>query len=194
MQWADHGDVCKKDDLSNRAGTLQTWLFLKRMIAWVQRKYIFRGDNTAICDAIQKVYGLWDNPMLWNLNESSDQTWQSALPLPLQKLHSILTNLFLGKYNQSLKSLLANTLTSALKPEDYVACKEVQPSWAEFEKIYRKYIGEPDDEAVEITETKKKVVEEAKGDAGADTLEKLQSDATIQANQFLKKQLVIQLQ
>lgn len=189
MMWQDSGDVVKKDDLTSRSGSLQVWLFLRRLVGWVQKKYNFRGENAEVCRAIEKVQDLWACPLQWKVAADSDLSWTSALPVPLQKIHDILTKTFLGSHDDALKGLLANVVT-VLQPEDFLASKKLKPHMEDFEKSYKKYMGEeevaPDDAAAKTNAEKEANAEGSQ----PDSLEKLQADAKTQADQLLQKRFV----
>ena len=182
------GEVCAKSDLSHRAGPIMTWLFCKRLSGHFRRKYQFRGETPELAKLVERAWEMIESPLLC-LDESESMAWQSALPLPMQKMVELTRRVFSGRHNPSLKGMLQNC-PNQLQPGDFLSSPQVKKENDELETSYKHYIGEsaePDEEK----DKKEEKAQAKKEEASEDTLQQLFADAKVQAGDLLARRCVL---
>ena len=180
MLRSDTADVGTKADFTGKAGHIQLWLFLRKLLVYMKKRLLYRPGSDEESALMQKAWEITDDPVLLTAKQT-DLSWRMALPEFMLRAMNFLQGCMVGNHNETLKGSLAGSV-GPLQVESFLEAGSVKAVWIEIESSLAKANGEPE-ERTPPTEQEKTKAEQAKEKQKEkqDTLKVLQADALEEA-------------
>ncbi|CAE7650481.1 unnamed protein product [Symbiodinium sp. CCMP2592] len=192
MLRSDTADVGTKSDFTAKAGHIQVWLFLRKLLVYMKKRLLYRAASDEEAALMQRAWELADDPVALCIpTKQGDVSWRSGLPDFMMRAMNFLQGCMVGKHNETLKGSLGGSI-GPLQVESFLEAGSVKAVWTEIESSLAKANGEPE-ERTPATEQEKSKAEQAKQKLKdkQDSLKVLQADALEEAERLHDQRSVL---
>lgn len=191
MLRSDTADVGTKADFTAKAGHIQLWLFLRKLLFYMKKRLLYRPSSDEEASLMQKAWELTDDPVSLCAKQGDDVNLTLGLPDFMLRAMNFLQGCMVGKHNETLKGSLAGSM-GPLQVESFLEAGSVKSVWSEIESSLAKANGEPE-ERTPATEQEKSKAEQAKQkqQEKQDSLKVLQADALEEAERLHDQRSVL---